>query len=159
MNFNNPKDSQTQFFSNPGTIQTFSSRQENLTEWYLTIPKIQLNQKIQEGTSQEVLKNAIGHFSETSLWEGNVGLAAHNRNGGEAGFFRDLVLLETGDEIIYTKGGNSRIYKVVSNQVIVETDWSSLSPTKENQITLITCVEGMPEYRRCVIAYQKEEIK
>ncbi len=149
---------QNEFFSQTGTIQTISNQTEE-SEWNLSIPKIQVDQKILEGTSQEVLKEAIGHFSETTSWEGNVGLAAHNRNGGKAGFFGDLFKLETGDEIIYTKNGQSRTYQVVRNDIIAETDWSSLETTTENQITLITCEAGMREYRRCVQAYEKEEIK
>lgn len=149
---------QTKFFSNVGTIQTISSTLEEI-EWNLTIPKIQVNQIIQEGTEPEVLQKAIGHFRETPSWKGNIGLAAHNRNGGKAGFFRDLFRLEEGDEIIYTKEGESRTYFVKSNDIIAETDWSVLSPTEENQITLITCEEGRREYRRCIQACEKEEIK
>ena len=35
-------------------------------------------------------------------------------------------------------------------------DLSKIEETKENRITLITCVENMPEYRLCI---QAEEIK
>ena len=38
----------------------------------------------------------------------------------------------------------------------METDLSKIEETKENRITLITCVENMPEYRLCI---QAEEIK
>ena len=34
--------------------------------------------------------------------------------------------------------------------VIKDTDWSYLTETANNRITLITCVENEPEYRRCV---------
>ena len=36
-----------------------------------------------------------------------------------------------------------------------DTDWTKLEETKENTITLITCVENEPEYRRCVIGKEK----
>jgi len=45
---------------------------------------------------------------------------------------------------------------VVENTVIIETDWSKLEPTKENRLTLITCEEGLYEYRRCIQAIEKE---
>ena len=42
----------------------------------------------------------------------------------------------------------------MENNIIQETDWSFLEPTKENRITLITCVKEMPEFRRCVQAIE-----
>lgn len=36
--------------------------------------------------------------------------------------------------------------------VIEETNWSYLENTVENKITLITCVENEPSYRRCIQA-------
>ena len=45
----------------------------------LKIPAIGLNVKIVQGTDSAALKKGVGHFEETSIWNGNVGLAAHNR--------------------------------------------------------------------------------
>ena len=39
--------------------------------------------------------------------------------------------------------------------IIENTDWTYLEDTEENTITLITCVENEPKYRRCI---QGEEI-
>lgn len=47
--------------------------------WQIEIPTINLVAPIKQGTSQEVMLNYVGHFEETSMWKGNVGLAAHNR--------------------------------------------------------------------------------
>ena len=47
--------------------------------WQIKIPKINLIAPISEGTSQEVMLEYVGHFENTSKWEGNIGLAAHNR--------------------------------------------------------------------------------
>lgn len=41
-------------------------------------------------------------------------------------------------------------YKVETNIVIKETDWSYIGNTKDNRITLITCEENKREYRRCI---------
>ena len=46
----------------------------------LEIPTINLVAPIQEGTDEETLKVAIGHFSESSFWDGNVAFASHNRS-------------------------------------------------------------------------------
>lgn len=47
--------------------------------WQIEIPKIDLIAPIAEGTTQEVMNKYVGHFENTDIFEGNVGLAAHNR--------------------------------------------------------------------------------
>ena len=42
-------------------------------------------------------------------------------------------------------------------RIIKDTEWEYLDNTEENMLTLITCVENEPEYRRCVQAVEKEE--
>ncbi len=128
----------------------------NCSEWYIEIPKIGLKAEISNGTDQETLNSFVGHFDETTLWEGNIGLAAHNR-GYNVNYFNRLKELETGDEIIYIYQGNSRKYKVNYAEVIKETDWENLKATTDNRITLITCVEDKPELRRCVQAIEIKE--
>lgn len=124
-------------------------------DWRLIISKINLNAPILEGTSKEVLRRGVGHFETTSDWNGNVCLAAHNR-GYKYNYFQELKKLEMGDVIIYQNKKGKRIYSVDYKQKIKETDLSKLEETKENYITLITCVENMPEYRLCI---QAKEIK
>lgn len=121
--------------------------------WRIQIPKLSINIHIEEGTTDKVLLKAVGHFGETSKWNGNVGLAGHNR-GYKCNFFEKIKNLKIGDEIIYSTKQGKRVYKVQSNKVILETDWSYLQETKDNRITLITCEENRGEYRRCVQAMQ-----
>lgn len=45
----------------------------------LEIPKIELSAPIKEGTDWDTMKEYIGHFENSSIWEGNVCLASHNR--------------------------------------------------------------------------------
>ena len=97
----------------------------------------------------------IGHFEETTKENGNVGLAAHNR-GYKNNYFQDLKKLQEGDIIFYNYKGKIKEYKVTKHVIIKDTDWSYLEGTEQNTITLITCVENEPEYRRCI---QGEEIK
>ena len=128
----------------------------NSNEWSIGIPKIGLKAEISEGTDQDTLNYYVGHFDETALWNGNVGLAAHNR-GYNVNYFNRLKELGTGDEIIYIYQGKCRKYKVNYAEVIKETDWQNLNATKDNRITLITCVEDEPEFRRCVQAIEIKE--
>ena len=96
----------------------------------------------------------VGHFEETTKTNGNVGLAAHNR-GYPVNYFKNIKQLKEGDEINYKYYEYEKSYIVVENKIIKDTDWKSLENTKENRITLITCVENEPEYRRCIQAVEK----
>lgn len=98
----------------------------------------------------------IGHFEDTSKDKGNVGLAAHNR-GYENNYFENLKKLKEGDVIYYYYQNNQKEYVVTDSCIIKDTDWTYLEKTEENTITLITCVENQPEYRRCIQG--KEQIK
>ena len=130
--------------------------QEKTEIWQIEIPKIALVANISEGTTKEVLNRYVGHFEQTSRKDGNIGLAAHNR-GYEVNYFKDLKLLKEGDEIKYTYNGFEKIYEVHKCRIIRDTEWEYLEETEENMLTLITCVENQPEYRRCVQALEKEE--
>lgn len=124
----------------------------------LIIEKINLNGEIKEGSSNKVLEDYIGHIEDTAKYDGNVGLAAHNR-GNEYSYFARINELEPGDEIIYQSKFGERKYKVVNKKEILETDWSSLGNTKENKLTLITCIRNKVNQRLCVQAVQQELYK
>ena len=122
--------------------------------WKILIPAIALEAEISEGTSKKIMDKYVGHFEETSKSVGNVGLAAHNR-GYNVNYFANLKKLKGGDKIIYKCYGFERTYVVTKNLIITDEDWSYLEETEKNTITLITCVENEPMYRRCI---QGEEI-
>ena len=138
------------------------TKEENLqtineeSNWKIIIPKISLEASISEGTSKEIMDKYVGHFEETSLKSGNVGLAAHNR-GYAVNYFARIKELKEGNEIIYKYYDFEKIYTVVENKIIKDTDWEDLEETKENKITLITCVENEPEYRRCIQGIEKDK--
>ncbi len=129
------------------------STQENIEEWKLIIPKINVSAQIEEGTDEEVINNYIGHFTQTPTIDGNIGLV-----GASAGYkenhFAELEKLQQGDVIIYIKGENRKEYRVTTNVIISQTDWSYLSKTQDNRITLITGILEQPENRRCVQAVE-----
>lgn len=116
----------------------------------LKIPSINLNVKVYETESLESLARGAGHFKSTSCWDGNVGLAGHNR--GVANHFGQIHTLEDGDKITYTTKLGTRTYEVFYVGQIEETDFSRLGRSSENMITLITCVRNVPEMRWCVQA-------
>lgn len=116
----------------------------------LTIPKINLYDiDICESVELETLSYAIGHFENTSIYEGNIGLASHNA-GTNANYFADINKLQKGDEIYYkTKYGTKR-YVVDTIVEIDSYDWSYLEQTEDNRITLITCITNKPNMRLCI---------
>lgn len=133
-------------------VQEKSEEEKNM--WYLEIPKINLRADIKEGTTKEIMEDYIGHFEETKKDKGNVGLAAHNR-GYKNNYFARLKELKEGDSIFYNYQGEIKEYEVTKHIIIKDTDWSYLKDTDENTITLITCVENEPEYRRCIQGEEK----
>lgn len=122
--------------------------------WEVEIPVIGLNAPIAEGTTQEIMREYVGHFENTSYWKGNIGLAAHNR-GFPINYFEKVKDLEIGDEIIYRTPEGEKIYEINFYKIIEDTDWSYLQETQDNRITLITCVSNKPNKRLCVQAKEK----
>lgn len=121
----------------------------------LSIPKIGLYDiEVCESVELETLSHAIGHFENTNLYEGNVGLASHNA-GTNANYFADINKLEKGDEIYYKTNYGTRQYIVDSITEIDSYDWSKLESTDYNMITLITCISGKQNYRLCVQGIEK----
>lgn len=136
-----------------GTSNLSENLKINQSKWIIEIPKINLLAPIKEGTSQEVLADAVGHFEESEKYEGNVALAGHNR-GYNCDFFGEIKKLKNGDKIIYYTDEGKTEYEVVLNKIIHQTDWKYIENTEDNRITLITCVENMYEYRRCIQAVE-----
>ena len=118
----------------------------------LKIDKINLYQKVAEGHSLEVLKTDLGHVDETAYYKGNIGILGHNN--GNAGYFKRLTELTINDEIQYITENGTMKYKVSEITEIEDTDWSKLSKTEDNRITLITCVRNVPTKRYCVQAVE-----
>ena len=120
----------------------------------IKIEKIDLEAPVKEGSTQEILKEYIGHMTETAKYDGNIGLAAHNR-GNKYSYFARINELEKGDKIVYKTKFYERTYIVNKKIVIYETDWSYLQTTKDNRITLITCIKDKPNQRLCIQAIEE----
>lgn len=111
----------------------------------LKIPAIGLSVKVYEGTDSGTLMKGAGHFEDTSIWDGNVSIAGHNR--GVRDDFGDLHTLEPGDTITWTTKLGTRTYEVVSVEKVLETDHSGTAATTDNRLTLFTCVRDQRAYR------------
>ena len=118
----------------------------------LEIPALDLNVRIYQGTDSKTLAKGIGHFEDTSIWEGNVCLAAHNR--GANSYFGQIHTLNIGDKITLTTKLGTRTYKVTDVSKVSETDRSGLADSGENMLTLYTCVRNQRDQRWCVTAVE-----
>ena len=116
----------------------------------LSIPKLKVSATVRAGETLDNLAVGVGHFTGTSQWDGNVGIAGHNR--GVNAIFGSIHTLRAGDTITYETREGTRTYEVYYVGQISETDWSRLQWTETNVITLITCVANSPTLRWCVQA-------
>lgn len=114
----------------------------------LKMPTINVSVKVYDGTTDANMKKGATHFTETSYWDGNVAMAAHNRNS----YFGKIYKLRSGDKITYETNLGTRTYAVESVYTIDDDDTSCLNDSNENRLTLVTCVENQSAYRWCVIA-------
>ena len=127
-----------------------SSLDNNDIIGFLNINKIDLRAKVKVGSDKETLKNYIGVIG-TNTYDGNVCLAAHNR-GYENSYFARLNELEVNDLFVYETNFFKKEYKVTDIKVIKDTDLSVLESSKNNKLTLITCIKNKKTQRLCVVA-------
>lgn len=131
--------------------------EENGSIGVLSIPALGLSVNVYEAEDEmEAMSRGVAHFKSTSAYDGNVGLSAHNINfDGTDGYFKNLHTLKTGDTVSYKTALGEREYEVSLVKTISETDWSYLSRSTENRLTMVTCISGKPTQRVLVQAIQK----
>ncbi|MGM9605539.1 MAG: class C sortase [Faecousia sp.] len=134
---------------------------------YITIPKIDLNLPIYEGTGADVLAHGIGHLSETSYPLGGAGthcaLSGH-RGLAEAELFTNLDKLALGDRFYLHVLDETLAYQVDQILVVEPDQVEALDVVEgEDLCTLITCTPiGINSHRLLVrgtrMEYEGEEI-
>lgn len=102
----------------------------------LSAAKINLESVVVEGTSHRDLLVGPGHLKDTPApgETGNAVISGHRDT-----FFRHIGDLVMGDEIVVQRGGKTFRYKVTGKKVVEPTDMSVIKPTKDAEMTLITC--------------------
>jgi sortase A len=108
--------------------------QDGLTR--LEIPKINLEAIVVEGASRKQLKVGPGRIT-TSAQPGEVGNSVIT--GHRDTFFRHIYELNKGDDIMVRRNGELFRYRVTGKKIVDPSDVSVLRPTKDAQLTLITC--------------------
>jgi len=102
----------------------------------LSIPRIQLEDVILEGASSHSLLLGPAHLSDSAAPGslGNSVIAGHRDT-----FFRHVHSLRYGDDIYILRGGKRYHYVVRMRKIVEPTNLSVLRPTKDGELTLITC--------------------
>ena len=112
----------------------------------LTVPRLNRVVNVYEGETLRNMDFGAGRFSFTGANWGNTALIGHNR--GSNGFFSFVRHLQDGDILTLDMNGITRTYAVISVFIIDETDLTSLMDFRDTRLTLVTCVEYRPQYRR-----------
>ena len=162
--YQNQEKNNKQLSSNENIIKDISINE--ISNWKIEIEKLNLNANIKEGTSKEIIKNNIGHYTNSNILCGIIALKAYNI-GEKNNYFANLKELQIDDEINYTVNEVEIIYKVISNKIIennaledsqkeytqiYEYTQSQNNFSKKDILILITYVKDMPNKFRCVIA-------
>ena len=118
----------------------------------LSIPSLGLNNLpvVEDGENLDHIKDVAGHFINTALFDGNVGILGHNFTD-KSPWFGKLANIHTGDTVIWKTAFGIRHYSVTTKQNINAEDWSSLMETGDNRITLITCLAGNSQTTRILV--------
>jgi LPXTG-site transpeptidase (sortase) family protein len=102
----------------------------------VSIPKINLDLIVVEGTNHRALRIGPGHLKDTPL-PGEVGnsvISAHRDT-----FFRHIYELAKGDEIQVRRDGHTYVFHVMGKRIVDPDDLSVIRNTADARLTLITC--------------------
>lgn len=102
----------------------------------LTIPRLDVDAVVAEGTSEDILRRAVGHLASSADpgSAGNVVLAAHRDS-----FFRPLEDIRPGDDIHLSSPNGDASYAVQWTRVVEPSDVAVTSDAGYPALTLITC--------------------
>lgn len=123
----------------------------------IRVPSIDLNLPIYHGTGGDVLKQGAGHLQGTALpvgGEGTHSVLTGHRGLPQATLFTHLDQLQRGDLIEIDVLGETLVYRVTTNVVVLPTDTQSLRPQAgKDLLTLVTCTPiGVNSHRILVTA-------
>lgn len=133
---------------------------------YITIPKIDVNLPIYEGTGMDVLAHGIGHLTETSYplgGEGTHSALSGHRGLAEAELFTNLDKLTLGDRFYLHILDEILAYQVDQVLVVEPHEIEALDVVEgEDLCTLVTCTPiGINSHRLLVrgtrVEYEGEE--
>jgi sortase A len=102
----------------------------------VSIPKINLDLIVVEGTNHKALRLGPGHLQNTPLPgdAGNSVISAHRDT-----FFRHIYELAKGDQIQIRRNGRTYTFAVMGKKIVEPNDMSVVRNSSDTRLTLITC--------------------
>ena len=121
------------------------------------IPVEKIKAPVLEGTENEILAKAVGHFPGTGApGTGNYCLAGHSSILYKE-YFNRLKEIENGMEIrLYDQARNCYTYTVTQSFIVEPDEIWILTPSEDNRITLVTCTDDGSQ-RLCVVGLRSGE--
>ncbi len=122
---------------------------------YVRIPRIQVNEPIYAGVSEEVLQRGIGHLENSSLPVGGQGshavLTGH-RGLPQRRLFTDLDKLQEGDRFYIHNIQEVLAYEVDQIRTVEPTDFDPIRIVQDQDyVTLLTCTPYMVNSHRLLV--------
>jgi sortase A len=102
----------------------------------VSIPKINLDVIVVEGTNHKALRLGPGHLKSTPA-PGEIGnsvISAHRDT-----FFRHIYELSKGDQIDVTRDRHTYVFEVIGKKIVEPDDLSVVKNSNDARLTLITC--------------------
>lgn len=102
----------------------------------ISIPRLGMSAIVMEGVDPSTLRQAVGHFPESSVPEngGTVALAGHRDT-----FFRSLAHVRLEDQIILETPRGNYTYRVVHTEVVGPQHVEVINSSPQSDLTLVTC--------------------
>jgi sortase A len=120
----------------------------------LEIPKINLKESIFEGTSEDILRVAVGHLEQSGEL-GKIGdnfVVLGHRNYITGQYFSRLDELNSGDEMTISTQNKVYFYRVIQKKIIDPTDIKAIRPIpNKSLVTLITCHPKFSSKQRLLV--------
>jgi sortase A len=102
----------------------------------LTIPKLERSLPIYHGTTKEVLKQGVGHYSSSALpGENNNSILSGHRDM----VFRGLGEVGVNDTFIVSTDAGEFLYKVRKVRIVDKDDRTVIVPKPKSTLTVTTC--------------------
>jgi sortase A len=100
------------------------------------IPKADVDAIVVDGVTRKQLAVGPGHMPSSPMPGelGNSVISAHRDT-----FFRKIIGLHDGDEVIVHRAGRVFHFAVIGKKIVSPNDLSVLDPTPDAELTLITC--------------------
>ncbi|CRK81836.1 class D sortase [Neobacillus massiliamazoniensis] len=120
----------------------------------LEISKINLKESIFEGTSEDILRVAVGHLEQSGEL-GKIGdnfVVLGHRNYITGQYFSRLDELDSGDEMTISTQNKVYFYRVIQKKIIDPTDIKAIRPIpNKSLVTLITCHPKFSSKQRLLV--------